>query len=178
MKAVAVSLFLISFIVGCGSVQSEKLPGSWQLARQEAFLKSKMDESHSEREIPKTESFFYVFDQNSLSVPAANGQSLFQASYRLDGKNIIVQGKDGSYVEFEIQELNDETLKIEKKTKQGDREDRLILTFKRVGSLPNSGVVNPSNDKNTGPLSPSSNGRLPAPGNTTTPQQSTRISGN
>lgn len=156
MKAV-VALALASLLVfsGCGSsVQAEKLPGTWQLKRQEAYFKSKTGESRTEKEVPTEDSFLYVFDQGKMYIPGKNSQAVYQASYRQDGDKLQINGNDKSAYEFKIEELNDDTLKLEKKTEQGEIEDRIVLTFQRIGGLNNSGVVNRPNENYGAPQQP------------------------
>lgn len=155
MKAVAAVLFVVACVVsGCGStVAPEQLPGSWQLARQESFTKTKYGESKSEREVPIEESYAYVFNQGEMTIPGRNAQPVYQAKYQLEGSNLIVSGHDKSHYEFQINELNDETLKLEKKTEQGDSEERIVLTFKRMGGYNGNGMVN---NQPNGPQNPNS----------------------
>jgi len=155
MKAVGAVLFVVAFVVsGCGSVAPEQLPGSWQLAYQESFTKTKYGETKSEREVPIEESVAYVFNQGEMTIPGRNSQPIYQGTYQLDGSNLVVQGKDQSHYEFKINELNDDTLKLEKKTEQGELEERLVLTFKRMGGYSGNDMVNSGQ---YGPQNPAQN---------------------
>lgn len=141
MKLLAVAVVVLSFLFGCGDVQTERLPGSWQLTRQEVHSKTKFGESLVDNNVPDESSFLYVFQDGQMSIPNS-----YQGTYQLDGSQLTILGSDGTNFEFAIQELNEDTLKLEKKTEQGETEEKIVLTFKRVGGFTQPGVVNPADE--------------------------------
>jgi len=159
MKAV-VAIALASLLVfsGCGKIQSEKLPGSWELTRHEAYFKSKAGESHTEKEVSHDESFLYVFDQGKMYIPGRNAKPVYQASYQLDGDKLVLQGQDQTTYDFKINELGEDKLKLEKKSQQGETEERIVLTFNRIGGFNNRDDNQPQGQ---GQLQPGQGNRIP-----------------
>ena len=59
----------------------------------------------------------------------------FEASYKLDGHDLTLNGNDGRAYQYTVDELDEKTLKLKANSKELGKKAELLITFRRVSQF-------------------------------------------